>query len=306
MRRSPTCRACHQSKEEGAERLIATPASHLPCCAQNGMKWLENAYRDKARCWVGFNEPLSHRLTAAADIVVMPSRFEPCGLNQVGRSARSAGGGRGCALGATGLGTGLWGRRLLALSEAGSAVVVRHAKPFCATDATLGRHVAVSHVPQLYAMRYGAVPVAHKTGGLKDTVIDYDPWHTDETKRGTGWTYTSCDASVSRGWRGQSSPGRSVARARVCPSCRFAAPLRRRGLGRSRSVVCCYVALGRSRQLFLTRFVLPPCCARAAQGLVWALGTALHTYYNFKPEFESLQRRGMQRDSSWDLAAQQY
>jgi starch synthase len=40
-------------------------------------------YRDKARGWVGFNVPFSHRLTAAADIVLMPSRFEPCGLNQL-------------------------------------------------------------------------------------------------------------------------------------------------------------------------------------------------------------------------------
>ncbi len=52
--------------------------------AQDGLRWLESAYRDKARGWVGFNVALSHRLTAAADILLMPSRFEPCGLNQVG------------------------------------------------------------------------------------------------------------------------------------------------------------------------------------------------------------------------------
>ncbi len=46
---------------------------------------------------------------------------------------------------------------------------------------------------QLYAMRYGTVPVAHKTGGLKDTVIDFDPWN----NKGTGWTYSNCDAQVS-------------------------------------------------------------------------------------------------------------
>lgn len=51
---------------------------------QDGLRWLENTYRDRARGWVGFNVPFSHRLTAAADILLMPSRFEPCGLNQVG------------------------------------------------------------------------------------------------------------------------------------------------------------------------------------------------------------------------------
>ena len=31
----------------------------------------------------GYNENFSHKLTAAADIWLMPSRFEPCGLNQM-------------------------------------------------------------------------------------------------------------------------------------------------------------------------------------------------------------------------------
>ena len=50
---------------------------------EEGMRWLEASNKDKARGWVGFNVPFSHRLTAAADIILMPSRFEPCGLNQV-------------------------------------------------------------------------------------------------------------------------------------------------------------------------------------------------------------------------------
>lgn len=32
---------------------------------------------------IGYNEPLSHRIMAGVDIFVMPSRFEPCGLNQM-------------------------------------------------------------------------------------------------------------------------------------------------------------------------------------------------------------------------------
>lgn len=56
--------------------------------------------------YVGYNEELAHQIYAAADFLVMPSRVEPCGLNQ------------------------------------------------------------------LYAMRYGTVPVVNSTGGLRDTVID--------------------------------------------------------------------------------------------------------------------------------------
>lgn len=74
------------------------------------MRWLESAYPDRARGWVGFNVPMSHKITAACDLLLMPSRFEPCGLNQ------------------------------------------------------------------LYAMRYGTVPVAHATGGLRDTVLPFNPW----------------------------------------------------------------------------------------------------------------------------------
>lgn len=68
------------------------------------MRQMESDHRGRAVGWVGFSVPVSHRITAAADILAMPSRFEPCGLNQ------------------------------------------------------------------LYALRYGTIPVAHATGGLKDTV----------------------------------------------------------------------------------------------------------------------------------------
>jgi starch synthase len=32
---------------------------------------------------IGFDDALAHRIEAGADLFVMPSRFEPCGLNQM-------------------------------------------------------------------------------------------------------------------------------------------------------------------------------------------------------------------------------
>lgn len=60
--------------------------------------------------YIGYNEQLSHLMYAGADFLLMPSRVEPCGLNQ------------------------------------------------------------------MYAMRYGTIPIVRRTGGLLDTVVDYgDP-----------------------------------------------------------------------------------------------------------------------------------
>lgn len=50
---------------------------------EDWMKQLEMAYPNHFRGWVGFNVAFSHRLNAGADIFLMPSRFEPCGLNQM-------------------------------------------------------------------------------------------------------------------------------------------------------------------------------------------------------------------------------
>lgn len=47
------------------------------------LRQFECQHNDKIRGWVGFSVKTSHRITAGADILLMPSRFEPCGLNQL-------------------------------------------------------------------------------------------------------------------------------------------------------------------------------------------------------------------------------
>ncbi|XP_047325771.1 soluble starch synthase 1, chloroplastic/amyloplastic-like [Impatiens glandulifera] len=90
---------------------------------EDWMRITESSYKDKFRGWVGFNVPVSHRITAGCDILLMPSRFEPCGLNQ------------------------------------------------------------------LYAMRYGTIPVVHATGGLRDTVQTFNPY-AEEDGKGNGWAFS--------------------------------------------------------------------------------------------------------------------
>jgi len=74
------------------------------------IEWLlrqaEAHHSDHCKAYIGYDETLSHQLYAAADFLLMPSRIEPCGLNQ------------------------------------------------------------------MYAMRYGTVPIVRAVGGLYDTVID--------------------------------------------------------------------------------------------------------------------------------------
>ncbi len=66
---------------------------HLPAqlaVLGSGEKTLEAAFRALAArhpgqvaVTIGFSEALAHRIEAGADIFLMPSRFEPCGLNQM-------------------------------------------------------------------------------------------------------------------------------------------------------------------------------------------------------------------------------
>ncbi|PSC74906.1 granule-bound starch synthase chloroplastic amyloplastic isoform X1 [Micractinium conductrix] len=50
---------------------------------ETALRDMENRNKDKCRAWVGFSVNMAHRITAGCDILLMPSRFEPCGLNQL-------------------------------------------------------------------------------------------------------------------------------------------------------------------------------------------------------------------------------
>ena len=50
---------------------------------QQSLKALERKYRDKLRVYFEFNDALAHLIQAGSDAFLMPSRYEPCGLNQM-------------------------------------------------------------------------------------------------------------------------------------------------------------------------------------------------------------------------------
>ena len=85
---------------------------------------LGKKYPEKLGIKLAFNVRLSHLIEAGSDIFLMPSRYEPCGLNQ------------------------------------------------------------------MMSMRYGTVPVVRDTGGLSDTVSNYN----ERTKVGTGVKFADYDA----------------------------------------------------------------------------------------------------------------
>ena len=87
---------------------------------QNLFKDVHNRYPEKMGIYLGFNGILAQRIYAGADIFLMPSKFEPCGLGQ------------------------------------------------------------------LISLRYGTIPVVRATGGLADTVSDYDP----KIWAGNGFVFT--------------------------------------------------------------------------------------------------------------------
>ena len=80
---------------------------------------------ENLKVWIGYNDRLAHLVEAGCDFFLMPSRYEPCGLNQ------------------------------------------------------------------LYSLKYGTLPIVRSTGGLADTVENYN----EETGEGTGFVFYDLNPS---------------------------------------------------------------------------------------------------------------
>jgi starch synthase len=81
--------------QKGVDLVIAALPELLKDGAQvvalgAGTPAMETAWREATHVWpeqaasfIGFDESLAHLIEAGSDVFLMPSRFEPCGLNQM-------------------------------------------------------------------------------------------------------------------------------------------------------------------------------------------------------------------------------
>jgi starch synthase len=83
------------TQQKGLDWLLAIAAQLLALPAQlailgsgerqleQGLHALAREHPQQASTTIGFDEALAHQIEAGADAVLMPSRFEPCGMNQM-------------------------------------------------------------------------------------------------------------------------------------------------------------------------------------------------------------------------------
>lgn len=122
------------TSQKGMDLLLAALPDFIKAGVQlavlgTGDSALESGFRhaaltnpDSIAVHIGYDEAMSHRFMAGADVFLVPSRFEPCGLTQ------------------------------------------------------------------LYALRYGTLPLVRKVGGLGDTVIDASPENL-KSEKATGFVF---------------------------------------------------------------------------------------------------------------------
>ena len=73
---------------EVADTVLALPAQLVVVgtgdkALEQRLRALASAHPRNVGCFIGFDETLAHLVEAGADAFVMPSRFEPCGMNQM-------------------------------------------------------------------------------------------------------------------------------------------------------------------------------------------------------------------------------
>lgn len=86
------CRLAHQKGMDLilaiADALLALPAQLVVCgtgdpALAEALQALGRQHPDKVGVFIGYDEQLAHLIEAGADVFLMPSRFEPCGMNQM-------------------------------------------------------------------------------------------------------------------------------------------------------------------------------------------------------------------------------
>lgn len=75
---------------QALDRLLSEDADIQLACLGSGeagfeqeLRVLRARYPDRVGLQLGYDEALAHQIEAGADVFLMPSRFEPCGLNQL-------------------------------------------------------------------------------------------------------------------------------------------------------------------------------------------------------------------------------
>ena len=110
---------------DSIERILETMRVQFAIlgAGDKGLEWyfgpMPGRYPGRVGSYIGYNEQLAHLIEAGADFFLMPSRYEPCGLNQI------------------------------------------------------------------YSLKYGTLPLVRDTGGLNDTVRQYN----EATGEGTGFKF---------------------------------------------------------------------------------------------------------------------
>ncbi|MCG8015890.1 MAG: glycogen synthase GlgA [Candidatus Thiodiazotropha sp. 'RUGA'] len=66
--------------DSGAQLVMLGSGDHS---LQSALEKISNRYHSRVGITIGYDEGLSHRIEAGSDCFLMPSRFEPCGLNQM-------------------------------------------------------------------------------------------------------------------------------------------------------------------------------------------------------------------------------